>query len=110
MKPILKRVHSPDVPNLKEYIPADPASFAVLIQAFFGPDSAEGEESFDILVCSPDWLASELRKKNLIVGRHRLIVAHWDLHSLRTFLGEYASDCAGCSWNEVAEKLSRLGK
>lgn len=110
IKPILKRLHCPDALNLESFSPADPTSFSLLLQAMFGPEGNEGEDSFDILVCTPRWLALEVERKSLVDGRHHLVVGKFDLAQIRSFLVAYAKTCAGKTWPEVASKLSRLGK
>lgn len=42
------------------------------------PREADGEESFDLLVCTPMWLAREVADAGPQVGRHRLIIATWN--------------------------------
>ena len=110
IKPILKRLHSPDALDLESFAPVNPASFILLLQAMFGPEGSEGEESFDILVCTPRWLAAEVERKSLVDGRHHLVVSKFDLAQIRSFLVGYAKNCAGKTWAEAATKLSRLGK
>lgn len=110
IQPVLKRLHSPDVVNLETFLPADPNCFSFLLQAMFGPEGSEGEESFDILVCTPGWLASEVARKGLVDGRHHLVVDNFDLAQIRSFLVVYARNCASKTWPEAATKLSRLGK
>jgi hypothetical protein len=110
VRPVLKRLHSPDIPDLDSFTPEDPTCFAFLLQAMFGPEHAGGEESFDIVVCTPLWLAQEVDRKRVIEGRHHLIVSGYDLARIRGFLADYAKGCAGNTWQEVANKLSRLGK
>ena len=110
IQPVLKRLHSPDVMNLDSYSPADPSYFSFLLQAMFGPEGGEGEESFDILVCTPRWLAADVERKGVVDGRHHLVVSKFDLAQIRSFLVAYAKNCASKSWPEAATKLSRLGK
>jgi hypothetical protein len=76
----------------------------------FGPDRDEGEESFDIVVCTPLWLAREVDRKGLVEGRHHLFVREYNLARIRAFLADYAKGCAGETWQEAALKLSRLGR
>jgi hypothetical protein len=71
-----------------------------------GPSTSEGEESFDICVCSPEWLQQEHQP---IIGRHLLIVNHFDWPSIEAFLELKVAECSGTSWDEVAEKVGRLG-
>ncbi len=110
VRPVLKRLHSPDAHELHTFTPVDRACFGVLVQAMFGPDGGEGEESFDVLVCTPTWLAREVERMGLVDGRHHLIVHEFNLERIRSFLVAYASTCAGETWQEVAAKLCRLGK
>src|SRR5687767_8650858 len=109
IKPILKRLHSPDALDLEAFSPADPTSFSLLLQAMFGPEGSEGEEAFDILVCTPRWLASEVESKGPLDGRHHLAVSKFDVEQIRSYLVTYAKNCAGKTWPEAAAKLSRLG-
>jgi hypothetical protein len=78
------------------------------IAAMFVPAGSEGEESFDILVCTRR-LSAEVERKGIVDGRHHLIVSKFDLAQLSSFLAEYAKTCAGKTWQEAAIKLSRLG-
>lgn len=110
MKPVLKRLHSPDAVDLTTFTPEDPSSFGVLLQAMFGPEGSEGEESFDVLLCTPTWLARKVEREGPIDGRHHLIVDKFDLAQVRSYFTAYATSCTGKTWPEVATKLSRLGK
>lgn len=105
----LKRLHSPDVYDLDSYRPTDESRFALQLQAFFGPEGSEGEESFDLVVCTPGWLAQKVEQERVISGRHYLIVNEYNIEEIRTFLVRYATRCPGRTWNEVAEKLARIG-
>ena len=109
VRPILKRLHSPDVLDLDTYSPQQVDDFGFLLQAMFGPVGEDGEESFDIVVCTPKWLEGTMNKA-VFSGRHHLFVRSFDIESIRAFLIDYARECAGSSWNEVAEKLARIGK
>ena len=110
IRPTLKRLHSPDVPDLDSYSPENGSCFGFLVQAFFGPEDSDGEESFDVIVCTPAWLARQLQQNKIIDGSHHLIVNEYDLNAIKSFLATYARSCEGCTWDEVATKLSRMGK
>lgn len=109
-RPVLKRLHSPDAYDLHTFQPTDPKAFGILVQAMFGPENSEGEESFDIVVCTPAWLERQLKANGIIDARHHLIVGEFDLPRLQRFLTEYGNQCAAETWGEMALKLSRLGK
>lgn len=109
VRPVLKRLHSPDVLDLESFSPADPTCFSLLLQAMFGPEGISGEESFDIIGCTPAWLAGEVERRGIVNCRHHLVVRRFDLSEIRSFLMEYAKNTAGKTWREAAVKLSRIG-
>jgi hypothetical protein len=110
VRPQLKRLHSPDISDLDSFRPDDQESFSFLLQAMFGPQSAEGEESYDLVVCTPKWLEQNISADTILPGRHRLIVKEYNIEKIRDFLIRYARRCEGDTWREVAEKLSRIGR
>ena len=77
--------------------------------AMVGPADGPGEESFDFMLCTPDWFASEM-KGNIAVGRHHVFIKRFNYSELRRFVEDYCATCSGTSWAEVGEKLGRLGK
>jgi len=106
----LKRLHSPDVGDLKSFHPGEPEDFGFLLQAMIGPVGVESKESFDMMVCTPEWLRRNHAATEIIVGRHHLIVCKYDYESLVSYISEFVKQCTGDSWSEVADKLGRLGK
>lgn len=105
----LKRLHSPDVLDLPGWIP-DTDDFAVLVQVLVAPQGSAGEESFDVIVCSPEWIARRAREERIFDGRHHLVVAQFDYQEFLQYIARYVSSCEGSSWREVATKLGRLGR
>jgi len=110
IRPTLKRLHSPDISNLETHHPEDEESFGFLIQAMFGPEGAQGEESFDMVVCTPKWFEKQILDDSALSGRHHLFVKRYDIEIIRAFLIQYARTCAGETWQQVAEMLSRISK
>ena len=102
----LKALHSPDVANLAGFQPDADSGF--LVQIMVGPFGSAGEESFDIMVCTPEWFAADM-KRNIVSGRHYLFMKRYSYQELSNFLKDYCASCEGDSWAEVALKLSRLG-
>jgi hypothetical protein len=105
----LKRLHSPDVLDLENWTPDLADDFSFLLQAMIGPKNGPGEESFDIVVCTPDWLKRNKGARPLI-GEHHLIVSQYNFRALRDFISEFVGDCTGKDWSEVARKLGHLGR
>lgn len=110
MHPVLKYLHSPDVENLDWYKPKDENCFCLLIQAMFSPEGVEGEESFDIIVCTPKWLEKQLEQESIILGKHHLFVKKYNIDNIKSFISKFAQTCEGNSWDDVALKLSQIGK
>lgn len=73
MRAKLKRLHSPDV-NFETFWPDDPDNFGFFVQAMIGREDSDGEESFGIQVCTPEWLKSEYSESDVVFGHHFLIV------------------------------------
>jgi hypothetical protein len=110
MRAFLRRLHSPDVEDLESYRPERPDEFGFLLQIFAGPEDGQGEESFDVVVCTPRWLERKHGRQDVVVGRHHLIVFEYDYDRLVKVIELYCESSEGKSWRDVAQKLSRLGK
>src|SRR6478735_908273 len=72
MRAVLKSLDlEPDPASL----PDDPAEFALVARMIVAPSDAPGEESFDVTVCTPEWLAKACRQAGGIFdARHHLVV------------------------------------
>lgn len=102
-------LHSPDVSDLELYTP-QPDCFGFLLEAEFGPSNSNGAELFDFMVCTPSWLALHMKEDEVRSARHYIIVKKYDFNALKSYLLNYAASCAAPTWNEVALKLSRIGR
>jgi hypothetical protein len=108
MRAELKSLYSPDANPLKDFAPAGP--FSILVTAMIGPAGQQGHESFDFMLCTPEWFASNIRE-DFKMGRHYLFVRDFDYMQLERFVREYCGSCAEAPhWSALAEKLARLGK
>ena len=105
----VKGIHSLEIPNLETYIADDHDVFCIAIRVMVGPRGDEGEESFDIRVYTPGWLAQACERDGFVVGRHFLVVNSYSWDHLRSTLVNLIENCAGESWKEVAEKVGRIG-
>lgn len=91
----------------------DPAEFMLLARMIVGPVDSPGEESFDVTVCSPEWLATATREVGGIYNaRHHLVVNvdDFDVRTLRSWLTARVQEVTGESWPEISERLGRLGQ
>lgn len=105
----LRNLHSPDLKDLQSPALENPEDFSVLLQAFIGPEGAEGYESFDFLICTPRSLGSEVARQGVILGRHRLIVESYSYSHIWRAIDQLCQSTWGRDWNEVATKLGRHG-
>ena len=107
MKAALKRIHSPDV-DFKDYWPEEEDRFSFLLQAMIGPEESDASESFDIVVCTPRWLAENCHEP--MWGRHMLIVPNYDIGRIEKMISQYCSSCTGKDWETIAKSLSQIGR
>ena len=109
MRASVLSIESYDVPDLESWRPrGDDWSLGVTVLA--GPYGEPGEESFDITVCGPGWIANQARAERIIMGRHTLIMDGFDFAVLTRFITDWVAQCTGESWSDVAEKVARLGQ
>lgn len=106
--PELRGLNSPDIINLDEASFAQEEPFCVLIQAMFGQQGEDGEESFDFLVCNAVWVQHQVLA-GAFSGRHYLIVSTFCLSEIQAFWMRVATMSSGHTWEEVAQKLGRYG-
>jgi hypothetical protein len=109
MKAELKRLHSPDLQDLRSFASATPERFSVLVQAMIGPAGEDSSESFDIVVCSPESLAQEAAE-GPVLGLHRIVMARFDFAALASIIRDFCERCEGATWPEVAHRVARLGR
>lgn len=109
MKAEVKRLHSPDIQDLTNHNPLSEDNFCFLVQVLVGPAGSEGEESFDLLVCTAKGLAEKLEVEPSIFGHAYLFVKSYDFDELQQAV-KRRFEISGSNWNEITSKLSRLGK
>jgi hypothetical protein len=88
MKATIRRFHSPDVEDLNSWSPPDPTHFGFLLQVLIGPRDAEGEESFDLVVCTPAWLMEKHGVEAVVFGRHHLLLFEYSFERVQTTISE----------------------
>jgi hypothetical protein len=110
MQAVLKGLHSTDVSNIEAYVPTEEDDFGIVLRAMIGPLNGEGEESFDITVCTPKWLIRTYQPSEILLGLHKLIVFKYNYLRVRGFIEKFLTRCSGDTWQEVAQKVSALGQ
>lgn len=108
MKAVVRSVYSADV-DVSAYVAEDPDNDGVWIRLLVGPADGAGEESFDVLVCTPLWLRGVIAKDGPQIGRHHLLVHPFDLAQAQEFLRVQFESVEAPDWPTLGEKLARLG-
>jgi hypothetical protein len=109
MRAKLKELHSLNIDDLEHWSP-DGDSFGFLLQAMIGPANGPGYESFDIVVCTPDWFADhEMANATIRSGHHTLFVKAYDYRQIRAFIERAVHAVEADTWSQIAERLSWLG-
>lgn len=104
----LRSIHLQPEPSS---LSGNPEEFCLRARLFVGPADGVGEESFDITVCSPEWIAERCREDGLFDARHHVVVDvdTFDQRSLRLWLEKRVQAVSGDDWSAVGAKLGRLG-
>jgi hypothetical protein len=91
-------------------LPGDPAEFSLRARMIVGPSDTPGEESFDITICTPEWLGNAARG-GLYDARHHVVVDFdaFDRNALHAWLAERVESVQADTWKAVGERLGRLG-
>ena len=110
MKAHLKGIYSTDIPDLSKYVPENNDEFGFPLRLMVGPNTEDGFESFDIMLCTPQWLADQNGQHEVIIGRHYLIVFEYNYERIINRINKFLLQCTGDTWQEVAEKVARLGR
>ena len=110
MRARLKDLHSPDVDDLARWMPDDTAVFSFLLQAMIGPSDADGAESFEVVVCSPGWLAQTMLTEEIRSLENMILMSRYDYPLLMRYVLRRVQRCEAPTWQGLAQKLGRFGK
>ena len=110
IRPEIRSLYSPDDADIWNFKPVDEESFSLLLRIVVGPEGKPGEESFDVEVCTPRWIATNYPKDTLLMGRHLLIVQKLDMNKISEFIRSFVVGCSGETWQEVAAKIGKLAR
>lgn len=108
MRAVLKRLEFTPQPST---LSGEPAEFSLLVRMIVGPLDAPGEESFDVTVCSPEWLALACRRVGGIYDvRHHVVVNvdEFDERALVAWLSARVQEVEAETWSAVGDRLGRL--
>jgi hypothetical protein len=104
----VKQIMSTDIFDLENYRPDDYYSFSFLLTLTVGIKGSAGGDLFDIEVCSPKWLLDNI-SEDVVLGRHKVFVYKCDMKWILARIKALFEGCEGKDWNEIGQKLSRIG-
>ncbi|MCA5894737.1 immunity 8 family protein [Isoptericola sp. NEAU-Y5] len=93
-------------------LPADPSAFRFNARLTVGPDDGPGDETFDVTVCTPEWLSQACRASGGIYdARHHVVVTldQFDRRVLRDWFVRRVQGVEGDNWSRIGHRLGRLG-
>ena len=108
MRAVIRHFISPDA-DLQRFFPSDPLDTGIFVQMLIGTTEGDGEESFNLFVCTPQYLTHWHEGPGPIIGRHNLIVQAWDWAEISAFLTDAVESEEADTWEELGERLGRLG-
>src|SRR5258706_15775892 len=111
MKADLKSFYSIDIENpLKEFSPEIEDNFGFWARMIIGEKTKDGEESFDIMICTPKWLMANHNTSEILFGLHYLIVFEYNYQKIYDKLKRFIENIEGKTWNEIGLKIGMIGK
>jgi hypothetical protein len=107
--------------SLQGYSPCDPEDFGFDAWVYIGIEGEEGSDLFDLVVCSPSWLARELSSGrslarftdeeelgSVVLGPEVWYMPRWDRTGFEEALRPLCSRCSPApGWSSVASRLGR---
>lgn len=94
---------------LEVFQPEITDNFGFLIDLEIGIDGKEGADLFYVMLCTPKWLVENMKKEEILVGLHYLIVIEYNYENLYKKLNELFC-INGNDWDEIANKLGYIGQ
>lgn len=107
MKAELKKIHSPDVYDMKNYKPGD--KFNVFVQFIIGLHNGPGEEAIDSYVCSYDFSREKKDEKIYIEDRH-IVMSAYNYCELKDFISNFIGLFEEKNWIDLVKHFSVLGR
>ncbi len=110
MKAVLKSFFSIDIDEkLQDYHPLNKDNFGFWADFYVGPKDSEGEEYFGVCVCTPKWLLENIKKDDVIFGRHYIIVSEYNYDTIYQALKKEIDSIEEDNWDKIGEKIGRIG-
>jgi hypothetical protein len=109
MRAVIRHIGTIDGDLLELAKIENPSNAGQWVRILAGPADGPGEESFDVNVCTPEWLRVEIERTGPMVGRHMLIVDRWNVETVSRVITGLVARVEGPDWHAVGEQLGRIG-
>lgn len=109
MRAILKSLSSPDV-ELETYSSREGAGFSFCVEAIIGKCDSDGGDLFYFTVCDLVWLSKEILDKEIIFGKHLIIMEFFNFELLKRAIAAKCEEAKGENWEQISARLSRFGQ
>ena len=95
-----------DMSSLNDFTPEDSRDFSLVVELGIGERASEGFDNYTINVCTPSWLARELKKNGKpIFVKGVLLMEEYDPVLISSRIVEVITSTSGKDWDEVNMKL-----
>ena len=105
----LRAFWSDEVEDLDHFSPPQPDCFKLRLVASIGIHGQPGQDTYELLLCTPKFLENELTINQVLPAIHRLIVKEYNIDQVEGWLRTYCLSIAGDSVNEIQDRLRLLG-
>ncbi len=107
-QPIIKSYHSPDIDDLKNWVPGDDEPVLLLLQLEIGTADEDGADIFELLVGSPQGLQTLAKSDtNIVSDRGLLVIKSFIWPDIAAHLSSIVASCGGDNWITVSQNLQR---
>lgn len=105
----IKQLINDQIDDLKVHVPELVDDFSLVVRMIVGEVGGIGEESFDLVVCTPKWLERKLRQTGPLFGYHHLLVEYYDYDAIRVAIDRFVGNVEAENWQGIAAKLRLIG-
>lgn len=102
-------IDNPSV-TFENYSPPLIDFFGVWVGFKVGVEGVEGSDDFRVLVCSPNWLTTEMSSDGAASGRHTLLMKNFGFDLIVKNINLLVRNLPDSNWAIAAQNLSRFAE
>ena len=108
MRPTLANIGSYEHPNLRSFVPDDPARVATHLFIDVGRKGHKGTTQFTVFLATPAGLANLSPGDEAVIKHGRMLVVQaYDYDVVWAWVDAQLQQCEAATWPEVVERLRR---